>query len=32
MLLIQETGDIICWGGNEKGQLGLGHYQDINTP
>jgi alpha-tubulin suppressor-like RCC1 family protein len=32
MLLIQDSGDIVCWGGNEKGQLGLGHYEDISQP
>jgi len=32
ILLVQETGDVICWGGNEKGQLGLGNYEDINQP
>ena len=31
-MLIQETGEIICWGGNEKGQLGLGNYEDVYTP
>jgi len=26
------TDDLIVWGGNERGQLGLGHYSDVNVP
>lgn len=26
------TEDLIVWGGNERGQLGLGHYRDIHEP
>ena len=22
----------MAWGANEKGQLGLGHYEDVSTP
>lgn len=32
MLLIQETNELVCWGGNERGQLGLGHYEDVFSP
>lgn len=31
-LLIQETNEIIAWGGNHRGQLGLGHYEDVFKP
>lgn len=31
-VLIQGTGEVISWGGNEKGQLGHGNYQDTNQP
>lgn len=24
------TDDLIVWGGNERGQLGLGHYSDVH--
>lgn len=24
--------DLVVWGGNERGQLGLGHYKDIHEP
>ena len=26
------TNDLIVWGGNERGQLGLGHYRDVHEP
>jgi len=26
------TDDLIVWGGNERGQLGLGHYMDVHEP
>ena len=32
ILLIQETKEVVVWGGNERGQLGLGHYQDVFQP
>ena len=32
MLLSQDSNDLYVWGGNERGQLGLGHYQDISQP
>jgi alpha-tubulin suppressor-like RCC1 family protein len=32
MLLLQDTGDVVTWGSNEKGQLGLGHYEDVSQP
>lgn len=32
MILLEDTGDIIVWGSNEKGQLGLGHYEDVCVP
>jgi alpha-tubulin suppressor-like RCC1 family protein len=32
MLLIQDTKEIVTWGGNQRGQLGLGHYEDISEP
>ena len=31
-VLIQDTGEVISWGGNEKGQLGQGNYHDTNVP
>ena len=32
MMLCGEQGDILVWGVNEKGQLGLGHYTDTHQP
>jgi len=32
MLLLEDTNEVICWGGNDRGQLGLGHYEDIFQP
>ena len=32
LILVQDTCDLIAWGGNEKGQLGLGHYTDVSVP
>lgn len=26
------TSDLLVWGGNERGQLGLGHYRDVHEP
>ena len=31
-VLVKDTNELIAWGGNEKGQLGLGHYQNVETP
>jgi len=31
-VLTQDTNDLITWGGNERGQLGLGHYSDVHVP
>lgn len=31
-VLTKDTNELIAWGGNEKGQLGLGHYQDVPAP
>lgn len=30
--LSDESADLVTWGGNEKGQLGLGHYRDVHEP
>jgi len=32
LMLCGESGDLLTWGGNEKGQLGLGHYTDTYQP
>ena len=32
LMLCGESGDLLVWGGNEKGQLGLGHYTDTFQP
>lgn len=32
LLLIKETNEIVVWGSNDKGQLGVGHYEDIFQP
>lgn len=32
LLLMSDTQDLLAWGGNEKGQLGLGHYTDVWQP
>jgi alpha-tubulin suppressor-like RCC1 family protein len=32
LMLCGEQGEVVVWGGNEKGQLGLGHYTDVYTP
>ena len=32
LLLIKETNDVIVWGNNERGQLGLGTYDDVFQP
>ena len=32
MILTQDTQELVAWGGNGKGQLGLGHYTDVSTP
>lgn len=32
LILTQENFDLYAWGGNERGQLGLGHYQDVSVP
>jgi alpha-tubulin suppressor-like RCC1 family protein len=29
LLLIKETNEIVVWGSNDKGQLGVGHYEDV---
>ena len=31
-VLTQDTNELIAWGGNERGQLGLGHYTDVYVP
>jgi alpha-tubulin suppressor-like RCC1 family protein len=31
-VLTQDTNELIAWGGNERGQLGLGHYSDVHIP
>lgn len=31
-VLIQDTNELICWGGNNRGQLGVGHYEDVFEP
>ena len=31
-VLTQDTNELITWGGNERGQLGLGHYSDVHVP
>jgi len=31
-VLTQDTNELIAWGGNERGQLGLGHYSDVHVP
>jgi alpha-tubulin suppressor-like RCC1 family protein len=31
-VLLEESQKVIVWGGNEKGQLGLGHYNDEHSP
>ena len=30
--LSEGVSDLIVWGGNERGQLGLGHYRDVHVP
>ena len=32
LVLLQDSCELVAWGGNEKGQLGLGHYTDVHTP
>ena len=32
MILLQESSDVYVWGNNEKGQLGLGTYDDEFVP
>ena len=31
-IIYKDNGDVLIFGDNEYGQLGLGHYHDINTP
>lgn len=31
-MLLEESKKVITWGGNDKGQLGLGHYEDEYQP
>lgn len=31
-ILLEDSLKVIAWGGNEKGQLGLGHYNDEHSP
>lgn len=32
IILTQDHSELFVWGGNERGQLGLGHYQDVFVP
>jgi len=32
LILTQDNFELYAWGGNERGQLGLGHYQDMHVP
>lgn len=31
-MISQDAREIYAWGGNEKGQLGLGHYSEVYEP
>jgi alpha-tubulin suppressor-like RCC1 family protein len=31
-ILTRDTNELIAWGSNEKGQLGLGHFDDVHMP
>jgi alpha-tubulin suppressor-like RCC1 family protein len=32
LILTQDNFEVYAWGGNERGQLGLGHYADVYVP
>lgn len=32
LILTQDNSELYTWGGNERGQLGLGHYKDVSVP
>jgi alpha-tubulin suppressor-like RCC1 family protein len=32
LVLLEDSQRLIAWGGNEKGQLGLGNYEDRYQP